>query len=116
MSTGTDEKNGSTRAEREAADMARIVAQRAIRRLDLLEWAIFLGGAVLATLSGALVAWLAAGIGGWDFWTTWIRASVLLFVVPGVIAIIKIKRDERNDALRAEARRREAEQPERDDG
>jgi len=85
--------------------MARVVARRAIRRLDMLEWVIFLGGALLATVAGGLVAWLMVGIAGWDFRTTWMGASVLLFVVPGLAAIIKIKRDERNDALRAEARR-----------
>lgn len=97
---------GSTfETERQAAEMARVVARRAIRRLDVLEWVIFLGGAVLATVAGGFVAWLMVGIAGWDFRTTWMSASVLLFVLPGLAAIIKIKRDERRDALRAEARR-----------
>lgn len=106
---GDRQEDGSSRAqsetERQAAEMARIVARRAIRRLDVLEWLIFLGGVVLATVAGGLVAWLMVGIADWDFRTTWMAASVLLFVVPGVAAIIKIKRDERSDALRAEARR-----------
>lgn len=96
---------GQSETERQAAEMARIVARRAIRRLDVLEWVIFMGGVVLATVAGGLVAWLMVGIAGWDFRTTWMGASVLLFVVPGLAAIIKIKRDERSDALRAEARR-----------
>ncbi|MBT8488365.1 MAG: hypothetical protein HKN72_02680 [Gemmatimonadetes bacterium] len=97
--------HAQSETERQAAEMARIVARRAIRRLDVLEWVIFLGGAVLATVAGGLVAWLMVGIAGWDFRATWMGASVLLFVVPGLAAIIKIKRDERSDALRAEARR-----------
>lgn len=108
MSTGTEERNdsGASRADREAAALARIVAQRAIRRLDMLEWVIFLAGAGLATLGGALAAWLLAGIVGWDFRSTWIGASIVLFVVPGTIAVVKIKREERGDALRM-ARTRE---------
>lgn len=100
-------RGAQSETERQAAELARVVAQRAIRRLDYLEWFIFLGGAVLATVAGGFVAWLMTGIAGWDFRSTWMGASVLLFVVPGIAAIIKIKRDERSDALRAEERRRE---------
>jgi len=102
-----DERNesGQSRAEREAAELTRAVAQRAIRRLDILEWVIFFGGAVLATVAGWIIAWLLEGIAGWDFRATWIGASILLFVVPGTIAIIKIKREEREDARRISASR-----------
>ncbi|MDX1493694.1 MAG: hypothetical protein R3253_06535 [Longimicrobiales bacterium] len=104
---GEDAGDTTVPGEREAAELARLVAQRAIRRLDVLEWFIFLGGAVLATVLGGIVAWLLAGIVGWDFRTTWMAASGLLFVVPGILAIIKIKREEKSDAQRAEARRSE---------
>lgn len=130
MSTDTGERDesGRSRADREAAALARVVAQRAIRRLDILEWVIFLAGMALATLGGALVAWLLSGIAGWDFRRSWIGASVLFFVVPGTIAVIRIKREEREDALRASAGREApmgedrtsrdaiAEEPEGDDG
>jgi uncharacterized membrane protein len=92
-------------AEREAARQARAVTQRAIRRLDVLEWLIFGFGAVLAALGGALVAWLLAGMASWDFRSTWIGASLLLFVVPGAIAVVKIRKEERADALRNAERR-----------
>jgi uncharacterized membrane protein len=117
MSTGTDERDHPTpagsgegdsgQAEREAAELARIVAQRAIRRLDILEYVMFFAGAVLATVAGALAAWLLEGIAGWDFRTTWVWGSIVLFVVPGTIAIIMIKRDERSDARRAAERDRD---------
>lgn len=130
MSTGTDERNdprrtgrdgsknpastgtgpeaaGSGDGEREAAELARIVAQRAIRRLDILEYVMFFAGAALATVAGALIAWLLEGIAGWDFRSTWLWASIALFVVPGTIAIILIKRDERSEARRAAERDRE---------
>jgi len=103
MSAGTDERDRrkTSRAEREAAEMARVVARRAIRRLDILEWVIFFAGAALATLGGALAAWLLSAVAGWDFRTTWIVASLVLFVVPGTIAVIQIRREERADAVRA---------------
>ena len=97
-----------TRAEREAARQARAVTRRAIRRLDVLEWLIFGFGAVLAALGGALVAGLLAGMAGWDFRSTWIGASLLLFVVPGTIAVVKIRKEERADALRIAERREDA--------
>ncbi len=76
------------------------VARRAIRRLDLLEVFIMAGGVVLALLGGLVIAWLLAGVAGLAFRTTWIAASLILFVVPGGIAIIKIRRDERAYARR----------------
>jgi uncharacterized membrane protein len=101
------EPGRATPAEREAARQARTVTQRAIRRLDILEWVIFGAGAAMAALGGALVAWLLSSIAGWAFRPTWIGASLLLFVVPGTIAVLKIRRDERADALRAAERREE---------
>lgn len=108
MSTGTDERDhsetdGSRRtsaADREAARVAQVVTRRAIKRLDILEWVILFAGVGLAMLGGAVVAWIFAGMAGWDFRTTWIGASIVLFVVPGAVAVIKIRREERRDALR----------------
>ena len=90
-------------AEKEAAEKAQVVTQRAIKRLDLLEWAIFGIGAILAMGGGAVVALILAAVAEWDFRSTWIGASLLLFVVPGIAAITKIRRDERADAPRAQA-------------
>ncbi len=89
-----------SRADREAAQVAHEVAQRAIRRLDILEGVMIGGGAVLALLGGAAVAWILVGVGGLPFRGTWIVVSLVLFVVPGAIAIVKIRRDERADRSR----------------
>lgn len=129
MSTGTDERghsetdeqshsktDGSGRtsaAEREAARVAQVVTRRAIKRLDILEWVILLAGVGLAMLGGAVVAWIFAGMAGWDFRTMWIGASIVLFVVPGGIAVIKIRQEERRDALRQAETRNDEEE---DDG
>lgn len=109
-----DGRPDASRAEREAAQMAQVVTRRAIKRLDILEWVILIAGVGLALLGGAVVAWMFAGIAGVDFRTTWIVASIVLFVVPGSIAVIKIKREERRDALRQAATRNDEE--EGDDG
>lgn len=85
----------ASRADREDAQLAQIVARRAIRRLDMLEWVIFAVGAGLAAGGGALIAWMLSTLVGWDFRSTWIGASLLLFVVPGAISIAQIRRDER---------------------
>lgn len=82
-------------SEEESAARVHAVAQRAIRRLDILEWVIFAVGAVLATLGGAVVAGMLSSMAGWDFRSVWIGASLLLFIVPGTITLVRIRRDER---------------------
>ena len=70
----------------EDAQAARKVMNRAIRRLNVLEW-LLLGAAALASLAGG---WLAALLGrsalGLPFRGTWMTASILLFLIPGAIA------------------------------
>ena len=95
----------AVRADRENAEIVHAVAQMAIRRLDIFEWVIFLVGALLASLGGAVVAWLRAATAGWDFRSTWIGASLLLFIVPGAISVARIKREERAHALLKESER-----------
>ena len=91
--------NRPTQAERETARLVGEVARRAIRRLDILEWVIFAGAFVLAISGGAAVAWLIVQSNELDFRTTWIVTSLLLFVIPGTIAITQIRRAERASAL-----------------
>lgn len=68
------------------ARAARKVMNRAIRRLNVLEW-LLLGAAAIASLAGG---WLAALLGrsalGLPFRGTWMTASLLLFLIPGGIA------------------------------
>ena len=103
-------KKAQRDADREAAQLAHVVAQRAIRRLDMLEWLIFAGGAVFSTMAGALIAWILSTAEGLPFRSTWISASLLLFIVLGTAAIIKIRKEEQADAQRSQAT------PEGDDG
>lgn len=67
----------------ESAEIRR-VAERAIRRLDMLEYVLLAATALLSLLGGALAAFLLGGLAGLPFRSTWAVASVLLFVVPAV--------------------------------
>ena len=86
----------SSRAEREAARVTHEVAARAIRRLGILEWVILGGAMLMAIGGGALVSWLVSPTVATSFRTTWMVASLGLFVVPGLIALRRLRRDERD--------------------
>lgn len=79
----------------EDARVARKVMNRAIRRLNVLEW-LLLGAAAVASLAGG---WLAALLGrsalGLPFRGTWMTASLLLFLIPGGIAWAAERRSRR---------------------
>lgn len=98
------------RSDEETARLTREITTRAIRRLDMLEWAIFGGAAVLAAIGGALIALLLAGPLGVGFRPTWLVASIVLFVVPGAIAMTILRRDERRRARHLEQLRAERDQ------
>lgn len=89
-----------SRAEEEAARRAREVTGRAIKRLDLLEWVILLVAVVVALVGGALVALLAGASLGWDIRTTWVVASLLLFGVPGFVALRRARLEEEESRRR----------------
>jgi uncharacterized membrane protein len=86
----------------EEARLTHEVASRAIRRLDIFEWVLLGGIAVLASVGGFLVALLLSTPLGFAFRPTWVVASVLLFGVPGVIALRRMRRDEREMRARVE--------------
>lgn len=83
------------RIEREAQAVHEVAA-RAIRRLDILEWVILAAAMLLAIGGGAAVAWLVAPTLSFGFRPIWAVMSLLLFVVPGVIAIRRMRKDERD--------------------
>ncbi len=96
-----------SRSDTEAADQAHVVTRRAIRRLDLLEWVVVLGGMVLSLVGGAIVGWLLSLTFAWPFRSAWIGASLFLFVVSGGVALLQIRSEARADAARiAEVRDR----------
>jgi len=69
----------------EESDHAREVMDRAIRRLNILEYVILGLTALLAVLGGALVAWLVSSTVEVSFRVSWVVASLLLFLVPGAL-------------------------------
>ena len=88
----------------EEARLARDVAARAIRRLDLLEWVMLGVVGVLALGGGAVIAWLLQAMVGTPFRPTWMVASVLLFAVPGAIALKRLRAEERETRERVQER------------
>lgn len=95
------------RSDEETARVTQEITARAIRRLDILEWLIFAGAAGLAVLGGWLLALLLSGPLGFAFRPTWLVASLVLFVIPGAIAVTTLRRDERRRAQRLEQLREE---------
>lgn len=83
--------------EKEAARITSEVARRAIRRLDVLEWVILAVTVGLAIGGGWLLAWILFGTDSDRFRLVWMIASLLLFVVPGVIVFAQLKRDARSE-------------------
>lgn len=66
-------------------EFTRDVMERAIRRLNILEYVILGLAALLALLGGALVAWLLGEMVEIPFRLGWALASLFLFLVPGAI-------------------------------
>lgn len=77
------EGQGPSEEDRMKAEEARRIADRAIKRLNILEYLILLAAVVLALLGGALVAWVLAESVELPFRVTWAIASLLLFIIPG---------------------------------
>lgn len=71
---------------------------RAIRRLNVLEFFILGGAAVAAIAGGWLAAWLSRGVLGLPFRTIWFGATFLLFVVPGVLVWSRERKAKRRGA------------------
>jgi uncharacterized membrane protein YqjE len=87
-----------SRWEQEAAKATSEVARRAIRRLDVLEWLILGGAAALAIGGGALVAMILVGRASPAFRMTWMVTSVVLFVLPGAVALVRLRKEREREA------------------
>jgi uncharacterized membrane protein len=61
--------------------------QRAIRRLNALEYALLLGAAVLATAGGFLAALFLSSELGFPLRLSWVICSLLFFILPGVTVL-----------------------------
>ena len=85
----------SGRTDEEAARRTRVIAVRAIRRLDVLEWLILSGAVIAAVVGGWLIAWLLAESVGLSFRLVWVVSSLVLFGGPGSVALIRLRREER---------------------
>jgi predicted lysophospholipase L1 biosynthesis ABC-type transport system permease subunit len=67
------------------------VTRRAIRRLAVFEWVVLGAAVVAAVVGGALSALLMNDAFGLPFRPSWIAASILLFVVPGLFVWIRAR-------------------------
>lgn len=85
----------SKHRDEDEARIAHEVASRAVRRLDTAEWALLTGAGILAMVGGALVAVLLAPALGISFRLLWVLSSLVFFVVPGMVALARSKREER---------------------
>lgn len=62
---------------------------RAIRRLDALEWVILFTAVGFALGGGALVAWILSSGTDLSFRALWAGLSVLLLLIPGALVFIR---------------------------
>ena len=85
--------NQKNETDQEDVRVTREVAARAIRRLNVLEWVILGGAGLIAVVGGALASWLIAAQLKVSFRLTWIGLSMLLLAVPGLIVILRSRRD-----------------------
>lgn len=99
------------RYDEETARRTREFAARAARRLDYLEWVILAVAVGAAVVGGALVALLVHELWVLSFRATWMLAAVLLFVVPGGLALRGVRREERAWRSKMREREREAQEP-----
>lgn len=81
-----------TRYDPEEIEAARKVTERALHRLNILEYVILLLALVLALLGGAVVAWVVSSATDLSFRWIWTVASFLLFVLPGGFVYLRERR------------------------
>jgi predicted lysophospholipase L1 biosynthesis ABC-type transport system permease subunit len=77
---------------------------RAIRRLNVLEYLILAAAVVVALLGGAFVAFVLSTGTELPFRLTWGVASVFLLVVPGLAVLMRERREDRRRSNRTRTR------------
>ena len=77
------------KTEDDQAEVAREVMDRAIRRLNVLEYLILLLALALALLGGALVGWILQTAFGLPFRWGWAGASLFLFLIPEIMVYLR---------------------------
>jgi enoyl-CoA hydratase/carnithine racemase len=80
--------------EEEAAKATRDFTRRAVRRLDMLEWVVLAAAVGLAVGGGAAVALLLAHGSPVAFRATWVVTSLILFIVPGAVVLLRLRREQ----------------------
>lgn len=97
------------RATRDVTRATRDVTGRAIRRLGWMETVLMLTAGLMALAAGAATAWLVSDLTGMAFRIVWIAASLIFFVVPSGMVIVRTRREEaaRKARLRNENSREE---------
>ncbi len=86
---------GEDPGEREAARLAREVTARAIRRLDVLEWVILAAAVAAALAGGGLIALIVGESTGLSVRLLWALASLLLFGIPAIVVMKRMREEER---------------------
>ncbi|GMR12372.1 MAG: hypothetical protein BMS9Abin29_0561 [Gemmatimonadota bacterium] len=72
----------------------RRMMERAVGRLNLFEYVLMGGAAIVALLGGAGIAWILQIAVGIPFRVSWFVASLLLFVLPGAAVLRREARAE----------------------
>ncbi len=72
----------------------RRVMKRAVGRLNVFEYVLMAGAAMVALLGGAAVGWILQITAGMPFRISWFVSSLLLFVVPGTAVLRREARAE----------------------
>ena len=77
----------------------RRMMERAVGRLNLFEYVLMGGAAIIALLGGAAVGWILQITAGIPFRISWFAVSLLLFIVPGTAVL---RREARVDSTKDE--------------
>jgi len=84
-------------SEKKAAAVARVVAARAVRRLNVVEYLLIAAAGGLSLGAGAVAGFALEAVAGLPFRAMWAASSLLFFVIPGVVVFGRERRARRTD-------------------